>query len=358
MDAGGIETLVMNLYRCIDRNLVQFDFLLHRESKGFYDDEIKKMGGRMYYVPSINPFHHRKYIESLDYFFLTHHEYKIVHAHINAYSFYVLRAAAKARIPIRIAHSHIANPSINLKAPFVFYCKLKIKKFATHLFACSEIAGEWLFGKTIHKSKKFHIIKNAIDSKKYTFDANKRSLVRKELLIDDKFVFIHVGRFVHQKNHRFLIDFIKQYYTHNSNISLLLLGEGEDKDKIKKMVQENQLDNVVKFLGVTSNVNEYLSASDCFLFPSLFEGLGIVAIEAQTAGLLTICSDKVPKEANISPLYHSVKLDVNQWVNEVLKNVNYKRLHNNFAFNSGYDIGETANWLQDFYIKHFVKENL
>lgn len=353
MDAGGIETLIMNFYRNIDRSKIQFDFLLHRKDKGFYDDEIRQLGGRFFYVPSINPLHHNKYISSLNYFFSMHKEYKIVHSHINAFSMYVLRAAANAGVPIRIAHSHIANPLFDLKTPFRIYCKLKIKKYATHLFACSEMAGKWLFGNNILDKSNFYIIKNAIYSDKYVFDYVKRDFMRNQLGINDKTVFIHVGRFTKQKNHHFLIEFIKKYTQVNQNVCLLLLGEGNLLNETRKLVLKSNLNEFVKFVGVKNNVSDYLMAADCFLFPSIFEGLGIVAIEAQTAGLLTVVSNYVPKEAKISTLYHSEELNIDKWIEVVHNKINYVRTIDNVAKMNGYDIVEVVNWLQNFYERNY-----
>ena len=169
MDAAGIETLLMNFYRNIDREKVQFDFLTHRNEKGFYDDEIFDLGGRIYQVPQINPFKHQKYLSALDAFFSEHKEYKIVHSHINAYSMYPLRAAMKAGVPVRIAHSHIANVPFDLKTPFRIYTKSMLKRYSTYNFACSEMAGKWLYGPDAVMKDNFKVINNSINCTIFSF---------------------------------------------------------------------------------------------------------------------------------------------------------------------------------------------
>lgn len=351
MDAGGIETLLMNFYREIDKSKVQFDFLLHRTEKGFYDDEINRLGGKLYYVPSISILKHKRYLNALDVFFSKHSEYRIVHSHINAFSMFVLRAAKNHCIPIRIAHSHIANPSFSfIKTPVRCYCIAKIKEYCTHMFACSEMAGTWLFGKNVLTKSKFKIINNAIDSEKFIFNPSLRNQLRTELNVENKIVFIHVGRFTKQKNHNFIIELFNMYHKQNPESCLWLFGEGVLYNRVKDLIKKYSLERSVSLMGVKENINEYMMAADCFLFPSIYEGLGIVAIESQTAGLLTICSDFVPKEANISSLYHSRILDYNQWIEVINNNIPYSRKTDNVAIKSNYDIKVVASWLQKFYI--------
>lgn len=358
MDAGGIETLLMNFYREIDKSKVQFDFLLHRTEKGFYDDEINRLGGKLYYVPSISILKHKRYLKALDVFFSKHSEYRIVHSHINAFSMFVLRAAKNHSIPIRIAHSHIANPSFSfIKTPVRCYCIAKIKEYCTHMFACSEMAGQWLYGKNVLTKSNFRIINNAIDSEKFVFNPPLRDKLRKELKVEEKTVLIHVGRFTNQKNHHFIIELFNLYHKLNSESCLLLFGEGPLFNKIKSQIKKYSLEESVYLMGVKDNINEYMMAADCFVFPSIYEGLGIVAIEAQTAGLLTICSKYVPIEANISSLYHSEILDCNRWVEIINNNIPYFREINNVAIENNYDIKVVTAWLQNFYLNAATIEN-
>ena len=354
MDAAGIETLLMTFYRQMDRSKVQFDFLVHRNSEGFYDNEILKMGGRIYSVPSLHPFHHNKYINSLNCFFASHPEYKIVHSHINTFSMYVLRAAKEAGIPVRIAHSHIANPSLSIKTPFRIYTKLLLRRYSTHNFACSIMAGKWLFGKKNISSPNFYLVRNAIYSTKYLFDEKIRIEIRNTFNIEKEFVFLHVGRFVKQKNHIFLLNFFVRFHQKYPNSKLWLIGEGPLKKEVEHKIMKLGIIDSVELLGVRENVNQFMMAADCLLFPSIFEGLGIVAVEAQTSGLLTIVSNNIPVEANISSLFHQLPLDVEKWVSEVEYLLEYERGKENVASQSGYDVKETASWLQNFYLENFL----
>jgi len=355
MDAAGLETLLMNIYRNIDRNKIQFDFLTHRSTEGFYDKEIKELGGHIYHVPPINPLKHNEYLSALDGFFWNkRHEYKIVHSHINTFSMYPLRAAQKVGIPIRIAHSHIANVPLGLKTPFRLYAKWKLKKYTTYNFACSIEAGKYLFGTKAIVLDNFKVVNNAIDSKRYIYSKEIEKKIKKQLDLDNSFILGHIGRFTKQKNHTFLIEIFKEVYKNNPSARLVLVGEGELEDEIKQQVVKNDLEKVVLFLGVKDNISELIQAFDVFVLPSLFEGLGIVAIEAQAAGIPCLVSEAVPNEAYLTDIIYSQSLkdDANKWSNAVLKLKNKKKINTSMQIlSSGYDIKEESKKLQSFYEK-------
>ncbi|MEF2246818.1 glycosyltransferase family 1 protein [Paenibacillus sp. IITD108] len=348
MDAAGIETLLMNIYRNIDRKKVQFDFLTHRHDKGFYDDEILELGGKIYNVPAINPLKHGYYLNSLDNFFKNHRDYKIVHSHINTFSMYPLRAAMNAGIPVRIAHSHIANVPYDLKTPFRIYTKSKLTKYSTHNFACSEIAGRWLFG----RNKDFKVFNNSIDTFKFIFNDKKSKEIKQKLGISGKFVVGHVGRFDSQKNHMFLLEIFKEVHRKNNNAILLLVGDGILRNKIEDKVRELNLTENVILTGVRSDLPDIYQAMDVFLFPSLYEGLGIVLIEAQAAGLPCVVANTIPKEAFITDLLSELSLDSNpeEWANEVLRQTNKVRINTYTRIKeSGFDLGDEVRRLEEFY---------
>lgn len=356
MDAAGIETLLMNFYRNIDRSKVQFDFLTHRSEEGFYDAEILHLGGKIYNVPPINPLNHNNYINALDTFFRVHKEYKIVHSHINTYSMYPLRAAMKAGIPVRIAHSHIANVPLDLKTPFRLYTKFKLKDYSTHNFACSEMAGKWLFGNRAIYKDNFKVINNSIDASKYQYNETIDKRIRGQMGLNGNFVIGHIGRFNKQKNHFFLIEVFKEIHKRKPNAMLVLIGEGELKGAIEKKVEELNLTNNVLFAGVRSNVYELLQAMDIFIFPSLYEGLGIVAVEAQAAGVPCLVSDEVPKEAFLTDLIKSKSLSSGaiEWAEDAIKLGDYKKQNTLLEImNAGFDILEQSKELETFYDKFF-----
>lgn len=354
MNTGGIETLLMNIYRNIDREKVQFDFMLHRNCKGFYDEEIKSLGGKIYSGIPYNPLKQKQYIKSLDDFFTEHSEYKIIHSH-NSFSMFTLRSAAKAGIPVRIAHSHNPKPTKDIKYPFKQYCKLALKDYCTDMFSCSKSAGEWLFGKEAVKKNRVKVINNGIIPKKFIFNNEVRLRIRNELGVKDNFVIGHVGRFNKQKNHKFLLEVFKRVHDKNPRSILMLIGEGELEEKIKEQANNLGIINSIKFMGVLPNVNDYMQAMDVFVFPSLYEGLGIVTIEAQASGLQCVVADNIPKEAFITKCIEAIPLSESKeiWAEKILKydNEYNRKSMESYIINSGYDIKSIAKQLEKFYLK-------
>lgn len=362
MDMGGLESFIMNIYRNIDRDKVQFDFLKHRDSESFFDEEIKEMGGRVFDVPAINPMHHKKYLNSLDSFFEVNNDYKIVHSHINTYSMYVLRAAKKSQIPVRISHSHntaISKKKFNLKLPFSLYTKSKLINFTTHNFACGIEAGKWLYGKKQYNYNQFQVINNSIDTNKFLFNKENRSFIRESYNISDNFVIGHIGSFGHQKNHKFIIDVFKKLTDKNNNARLLLLGDGPLRPDIEKKVEKYGLKEKVIFTGVKSNANEYLQAMDLFLMPSHYEGLPVTLVEAQASGIQCVISDNITDEVKITNLVDSISLEKSPdyWAEHINKySVGYQRKDmSEEIINAGYDVKTTAKWLETFYLKEYYK---
>jgi glycosyltransferase involved in cell wall biosynthesis len=354
MNRAGIETMLMNLYRSMDRRLIQFDFLVHREEKGDYDDEIIQMGGRIYIVPSISPFHHKKYLKRLDSFFSST-DYRIVHSHLNTFSMYVLRSAKNIGISCRIAHSHIDRIPIDYKYPFKLFCKKKLRFYLTERFACGEGAGNWLFD-----TEKFRVVNNAIDTKRFLFTYQDKNIFKQKFNVKDQFVIGHIGRFSKQKNHHFIVDIFIEILKIRPQSMLLLIGDGALQKSIRKRVYRLNLSEKILFLGVRTDIPELLSVMDCFIFPSLFEGLGVVAIEAQCSGLHTFVSDAIPKEAFITEHIHKITLKESalQWANFIIKNstipINQEQSIRKIVEN-GYDVSETAQWLQKFYLERYER---
>lgn len=353
MNRGGAETLLMNLYRNIDRNKIQFDFLTHRLEEGAYDEEIKSLGGKVFHLPPIRPTRYKKYFKELDSFFLQHPEYKIVHSHINENSSFVLRAAKKADVPVRIAHSHMSNLPIDYKLPFRYYARHFLRGNATHYFACSTEAGKWLFDAYIVNSNKVVMLKNGVDYESFKFNDEIRHRLRHELGLEDKFVVGHVGRFEPQKNHSFLIDVFREVKFQKPDSILLLVGSGKLKNDIEKKVDKLGLGESVKFLGVRSDIPQLMQAMDVFLFPSVFEGLPVALVEAQAAGLSCIISDSITSQSDIAAgLVNSVSLKEakSTWVDKII-NTNLSHINSKEALNkSGFNIVEISKSLQDFYL--------
>lgn len=349
MGRGGLETMIMNYYRSIDRSRVQFDFLVHRDFEADYDKEIQELGGKIYRLPPLNPFG-KEYLSKLNAFFKEHNEYKIVHSHLDCMSAIPLKYAKLNGVPIRIAHSHSSNQTKDLKYPLKLYYKTKISKQANKLFACSEKAGIWMFG----KNADFKVLNNAIDTEKYLFNIDTAQKIRNEFKIKkDTLVIGHVGRFENPKNHSFIIDIFAETLKKNSNSVLLLVGEGSLRKNIEEKVRSLDISDKVIFAGLRSDVNEILQAMDIFLFPSLYEGLPVSIVEAQAAGLPCLISDKVPIECKKTDLVYQMNLSdsSNKWAKKIeeLSKLNRRNTHREIK-KSGFDIKANAEKLEKFYL--------
>lgn len=353
MEAGGTQALLMNIYRKIDRTKIQFDFLVVYKEKQFYDDEIEKLGGKIYRMSFREDLNLFKFQKDLRKFFDEHNEYKIVHCHAYTIGYFCLKEAKKHNIPIRIAHSHNNETVHDFKYIPKLIMQKKFTKYATDLFACSEEAGRYLF-----RNDKFNVLKNAIDVKKFIANQNIRNEIRKELNISDKFVIGHVGRLHPQKNHDFLIDVFEKIREKRKDAELILIGTGPLEDKIRKKVEEKNLVDYVHFLGNRKDMDRIYQAMDVFIFPSLFEGLGIVAIEAQAAGIPIVCSEGLPVETNISPLYRKLELNegAEHWSEVAIEMEDNKYSHTNmqkYIIDAGFDMSSTANRMQQYYLDSY-----
>ncbi|MDQ0253158.1 glycosyltransferase involved in cell wall biosynthesis [Evansella vedderi] len=354
MNRGGLETMLMNYYRQIDRTKIQFDFMVHREEEGHYDDEILDLGGNIYRMPPIRPGNYNVYFKELKEFFELYSDYNIVHAHINENSAFVLRAAKEANIPCRIAHSHLAGLPLDYKLPFRIYARMHLNQNANNFFACSDEAGEWLFGKKLLQKEKLVVFKNAVNCNEFKYNEITRERVRKELNIEGNFVVGHVGRFNPQKNHSFLIDTFHEIYKQNNKAILLLVGQGDLLNNIKKKVERLGLTDVVKFLGLRSDIADLMQGMDLFLFPSLYEGLGVVLIEAQAAGLKSITSTGTPKEADVTNTveFYNLNMSPKEWANKILQ-IDYSRYEKTESIiENGYDVSTNLKWLTKFYLEN------
>lgn len=339
--------MLMNYYRHMDREKIQFDFLEHRRDRAAYDDEIESLGGRIFRLPRLNPLS-SDYFHALNAFFAAHPEYRIVHSHLDCMSAYPLCAAKNAKVPVRIAHAHSTSQDRNWKLVFKLISKKLISLYTTDLFACSADAGEWMFG-----TKDVHILPNAIDIERYAFNLLIRNQTRKALGLDDAFVIGHVGRFSAVKNHSFLTDVFAQIKRQEPNSKLLLVGAGSEMQAVQQKVKALGLGADVIFTGVRNDVANLMQAMDVFVFPSLYEGLGIVLIEAQAAGLPCVVSDVIPREAYLTDLVTAEKLSssVETWAEKILKKREVLRTDRRAEIAAhGFDITTEAVKLQEFYI--------
>lgn len=315
MNRGGLETMIMNYYRNIDRTKFQFDFLTHRDEEKDYDSEIFELGGTIYHLPVLNPFS-VNYRSELKRFFSVHNNYDIVHSHLDCMSALPLNAAKEAGVINLIAHSHNTSQEKNLKYLIKMFYKKKLPSTASRLLACGDEAGKWMFGQS-----EYTIMNNAIDLELFKFSAASRNKIRNEHNLDDSIVIGHVGRFNEQKNHSFIVDIFQSVLKYKPNAKLLLLGDGDLLDSIVKKAEDLSIVNNVIIAGKVSNVHEFMSAMDIFLFPSLFEGLPLTLVEAQMSGVKCLVSDIITDEISLSDGFYKKSLNDSpeEWAKELVK---------------------------------------
>lgn len=348
MHRAGLETMLMNYYRHMNKEKIQFDFLTHRPERDDYDDEIEAMGGNVYYAPRLYPQNYPAYFKYMENFFKEHPEYKIMHSHIDAMSYLPLLAAKKAGVPVRIAHSHNTAIDKDIKLPLKMYFRNRITSVSTHYLACGEEAGRFLF-----QGKEFTLIPNAIETEKFLFNSAVRSIKRKELGITDELVFGHVGRISYQKNHKFLVEIFNEILKKHSNAVLLLIGVGEKEEEVKQQIKTLGIADKIRFLGNRSDVYELYQAMDAFLLPSFFEGIPVVGVEAQYAGLPCFFSDKVPKEVafNEKCNFIALNVDATQWAEEILIKLKQAGTRDASSIQDNrYDIKYAYSMLEDIYM--------
>lgn len=354
MDAGGIETMLMNYYRNIDKSKVQFDFLLHCKHKSHYEDEIEAMGGKIFRVPSYHPKEHIAYIKALKAFFKEHTEYKAVHSHIGFYSMYVLKAAKIAGISLRIAHSHCSNKFWRLDKTLPFRIKTRhgLKKQYTHVYGCSPEAAEYMA-----PGANYTVMNNAIDVPAFCFSETKRTEMRSSLGINNELLLGHVGRFTKEKNHSFILETFALLLKRNAEAKLLLIGAGKLLEETKAKAVELGINDNVIFTGVRKDIASLMCAMDIFIFPSKFEGFPVTLVEAQSSDLPCVISDTFSKTAVISDKVKILSLEdtKEKWVDEILDfDLSLPRRNNcKMMTEAELDIKSNAKKLQKVYLEAY-----
>ncbi len=361
MNGGGAEQMVMNYYSAIDREQVQFDFYIFKGSNCVPAEEIKAMGGRLFVLPTFkHPFRYMKTLKRL----LKENEYKIVHCHLSTLAFPALRAAKKAGISVRILHNHSTSGGKRelLRNMAKAFFKPIARRYATEYLACSELAARWMYGAKPILSlnepappvKVVRIMRNAVDTERFRYNEKKRSELRGEFKIPSKtLVFGHIGRFCPQKNQMFLLDIFIEILKKHKNSALLLVGNGKDKELLQARVIAAGLNGKVIFTGQRADTDKLYSAFDCFLLPSNYEGLPVVGVEAQSAGLYCLFSDKVTREAKISDgvQYLSLKTSAEDWACAALCCAKLRNENGaEQVSGAGYDIHTAAKELERYYL--------
>ena len=355
MNYGGAETMIMNLFRHIDRKEIQFDFLIHRIGEGAYDQEIKQLGGKIFSLPEYKVYNYFSYRKACEKFFSTHSEYDVVHGHIESCAAIYLKEAKKLGI-YTIAHCH--STGFQSYVPKILYNILtyKTRFVADHFFACSKLAGENRFGNKIVESRDFYIFNNGIDARKYIYTNDRHKNLKTIWNVQNKFVIGHVGRMAKEKNHTFLIQVFAEICKRERNAVLILVGDGSEKKSIENQVRTLELGERVIFTGNRNDIPEMMNLFDVFVFPSLYEGLGIALIEAQAADLPCVVADTIVDEAVISTKVKRLSLNetYEMWAKEILKfsTIVEKRKNNyDLIIEKGFDIKSTVKEIENFYIE-------
>lgn len=363
LGSGGIQKILVELQKNMDRSVVQYDYFLNLTEPDFYTDEVLSLGGKIYGRKHNvgNPITKIVKRNVLFYKTIKENSYKVVHIdetlEMTAISVLVARLAG---VKVIIAHSHNDHASEKIKW-YLKYVVVPIARwvnstFATDYFACSQIAAKWLFTGKLNKKGKIKIINNGINAALYEFNPKTRKEIREKLGIENSFVIGHVGRFYKQKNHKFILDAFSDIVKQKPEARLLLIGEGELKDSIKAYAEELEIADTVIFYGLSNEVNKLLQAFDAFIFPSIFEGLGIVAVEAQAASLQTFCAEEtIAKEVNITPYCHYIPLNKGHkyWAKNIIEMAySYERKSTTKMIrDANFDIVTVAKALEIFYVQ-------
>jgi glycosyltransferase involved in cell wall biosynthesis len=351
LNFGGSQSLVTSLQEHINVEEIQFDYIIDHESERQLEEKIISYGSQIFTLPKFKGYNLISYIRAWNLFFNNHKEYKIIHGHVRSTASIYLWIAKRHGL-FTIAHSHSTNSGKGIQAILKNSIQYFIRFVADYFFSCSQLAGEWLFGKKIASSDRHKVLPNGINFNVFKYDSNVRERIKKELDIVDYYVIGHVGRFNIAKNHIFLIDLFFEFKKQNPQSKLFLVGGFDEVEYLKTVqkCQELNIANDVIFYGPSDEVHNVLNVFDCFVFPSLWEGLGIVAIEAQANGLNCLVSDNVPLDVKISNhiIYKSLNDSPNDWANCIQK---FPQKRNECAYNRNFDIKYVANDLKNFYLE-------
>lgn len=357
LNVGGSQALIMNIYRNIDRSKIQFDFVINFEEHRFYEPEIKKLGGKVYYIPQLNSRNYFAYCKAWNDFFEEHKEYKIVHGHVRSTAAIYLKIAKKHGC-YTVAHSHNTSSGKGPKAVVKDLLQLPIRYSADYFMACSDLAGEWLFGKKVVQGEQYHMLPNAIPLEKFARNEQKRAEIRAQLGVGEEIVLGNVGRFTRQKNQMFLLDIFAAYKKVRQNAKLILVGYGEMESDIREKIEALHMESSVIIPKDYNEPAKYLQAMDVYVFPSIFEGLGISLIEAEAAGLPCVISEVIPKETYVTEKIRVCQSgdSLEQWVKAIETYATEHAINKSNGLLEQFDIKEIVTWISNFYFEHEVKE--
>lgn len=355
MDRGGAESLLMFIFRNIDKTKFSFDFLVNEERECDYDEEILALGGMIYHIPRFNGANPGQYLHALRQFFARNHNYDVVHVHIGSTAVFVIPEAHRYNI-YTIAHSHNTNSPISPSELAFRLISYPTRYLADYYLACSKQAGTDRFGKDVSNSKHFSVLYNGIDLESYKFSSAYRAQYRNELSISSKVKAVcHIGRFEDQKNHLFLIESFYHALKIDPSQELFLIGKGHLENAVRDKADSLNISNKVHLLGIRDDIPELLMAMDMFVFPSKWEGLGIAAIEAQASGLPCLLSPEIPDIAVCTPYANKLNTIAlpNIWgasISSIQRRNNDDRVDGvAYVRDAGFDIRNTVKILSVLY---------
>ena len=351
LGVGGAQTMIMNIYRHIDRSEMQFDFVLSHTGPGheYFVDEVRSMGGEIYTTPTFNGLNAAGIRRWWDEFFAAHPEYKVMHIHLTSYASIYIPVARKHGVKV-IVHSHNTSSGSGAMGAFKDFMQLPLRRQADVMIACSAEAGEWLFGRDVRGKDNYYFLPNAIDLEKFRPDDAARDRYRREMGLEDTLVIGHVGRFSQQKNHPFLIELFAKLHEKRADSHLLLVGDGERMEQIRQLVEKLGLTDAVTMTGNRDDVPELLQTMDIIAFPSLWEGLPVTLVEAQAAGLPCVIADNISSDVDITPLVTRLPIDDPEiWAEELSKEHPRQDVTEDII-RSGFDIKSSVEKISKLYL--------
>ena len=354
LNIGGSQTMIINLHKAIDKSKVQFDYVIDHPDHLYFASVVKSLGGKIFTLPAFKGYNFLDVRKAWKKFFQEHPEYKILHSHVRSYASIYLPIAKKAGLKT-IIHSHSTSNGKGIGAVVKRIMQYPLRWQADYFFGCSKEAGMWLFGDKVVSSPMYRILQNAIDTEQYKFNPEIRKEYRENLGLGDKKTFIHVGRFHPAKNHQFLLNLFSKIHKFDLNTVLLLAGDGELRSAIEKQIADLCIRDSVILLGNRNDVPKLLQAADCFLFPSVWEGLGMAAVEAQAASIPCICSTGIPKSVSIvTSLCHFVSTEnVQKWIELANKTKPLLADSSVYVKNAGFDIKDVSKKMSIFYLNNW-----
>ncbi len=363
VNLGGAESRIMDLYRHMDRDRIQFDFLVHTDEKGYYEEEIARLGGKIFRIPRFRLYNFFSYKRAVKAFFAAHSEFQVVQGHMTSTAAVYLPIAKRTGVPVTIAHARSAGVDKGIKGIVTRFMRRNLSQKADYLFACSGMAALSVFGKSAVEQGKTVFIPNAVETSLFAYNEKKREEMRRKLGLEDNYVIGHVGRFHYAKNHEYLLQVFAQLCEYGQSTpgqqgesvpdyTLILIGEGGGMDAVKRFAEELGIRDRVHFLGNRSHIYDYYQAMDYFVYPSRYEGLPGAVIEAQTAGLRCLMSDSICNEAVVTDLVHAMSISdsPDKWAEYIRKTGNYeRRSHAGEVERAGFDVTGQAQAMTKFY---------